>query len=456
MEEMKNCMLDKFAEYVLSSSYSKMPLSVRKAIQGCMAYNFFCAFAGSRLPWSLAACVVSDQGSGPSTIWPSLKRTTVTDAAFANAALGQSVLNEDFHLTSVTHPGSVSFASLISVGEMLHSSGEEVLGAAVVAYDVIGKIGRAMWTDEFRSKGFRPTGIFGPIGCAAGCAKLMGLDHEKTRNAMALACNCSSSLREWAHAGTSDIYFHNAAAAAAGVKCALLAREGVTAPKTMLEGKAGLIQAYSGLSGIERLEAELPMLGAVYEVENTFFKPYPTCGSVAHIAQIALKIHEEDRIDPERITRIVVGTHKHGKINPGCDNKGTYAGIAQAQMSNQFAVASALVYGEVTIDRYINYQDPIINRLTSLTEVELDNECERAYPQQRRGWVKVFLDNGKSIEKAKPDLDVVLTPLDHANIIAKLRLSINKVFGENKSADILRSIERFEDLDDVSRLFPEN
>lgn len=455
MGQKGNGMLDQFVDYVLSASSEEMPVSVRNAIWGCMAYNFFCAFAGSKLPWSVAACAVSDQGGGPATIWATRKRTTVTDAAFANAALGQSILNEDFHLTSVTHPGSVSFASLISVGEMLHSSGEEVLEAAVVAYDVIGKVGRAMWTDEFRVKGFRPTGIFGPAGCAAGCAKLMGLDHEKTRNAMALACNCSSSLREWAYAGTSDIYFHNAAAAAAGVKCALLAREGITAPNTMFEGKAGFLQAYSGVSAIERLETEIPSLGNTYEVEDTWFKPYPTCGSVAHIAQIALKMYEEDNPDPKRITRVEVGTHKHGKINPGCDNKGPYAGIAQAQMSNQFAVATALIHGEVTIDRYVNYEDPFINRLTSVTEVILDSECERAYPQERRGWVKVFLDDGTCIEKAKPDLDVVITPVDHPAIMEKVGRYAKDVFGEKKSAQLLRSIERFSELDDIARLFPQ-
>jgi 2-methylcitrate dehydratase PrpD len=420
-----------------------------------MAYNFFCAFAGSKLPWSVAACAVSDQGGGPSTIWATGKRTTVADAAFANAALGQSILNEDFHLTSVTHPGSVSFASLMSMGEMLHSKGEKVLEAAVVAYDVIGKVGRAMWTDEFRAKGFRPTGIFGPIGCAAGCAKLMGLDHERTSNAMALACNCSSSLREWAYVGTSDIYFHNAAAAAAGVKCALLAREGITAPNTMFEGKAGLLQAYSGVSAIERLEAEIPSLGNTYEVEDTWFKPYPTCGSVAHIAQIALRIYEEDRPDPKRITRIEIGTHKHGKINPGCDNKGPYGGIAQAQMSNQFAVATALIHGEVAIDHYIDYRDPSINRLTSLAEVVLDGECEGVYPQQRRGWVKVLLDDGTCIEKAKPDLDVVLTPLDHPAIMEKVGRYAKDVCGEGRGTEIVHSIEQLSNLDDMARFFPQ-
>jgi hypothetical protein len=68
MEESKNGMLDKFADYVLSSSYEKMPVSVRNGIWGCMAYNFFCAFAGSRLPWSIAACAVSDQGGCAATI----------------------------------------------------------------------------------------------------------------------------------------------------------------------------------------------------------------------------------------------------------------------------------------------------------------------------------------------------------------------------------------------------
>jgi 2-methylcitrate dehydratase PrpD len=452
---MGNGMLDQFADYVLSASYEEMPVSVRNAIWGCMAYNFFCAFAGSKLPWSVAACTVSHQGDGPSTIWGTGKRTTVTDAAFANAALGQSILNEDFHLTSVTHPGSVTFASLISVGEMLHSAGEEVLEAAVVAYDVIGKVGGAMWTDEFRARGFRPTGIFGPIGCAAGCAKLMGLDHEKTRNAMALACNCSSSLREWAYAGTSDIYFHNAGAAAAGVRSALLAREGVTAPSMMLEGNAGLIQAYSGVSGIERLEAEIPTLGTVYEVENTWLKPYPTCGSVAHIAQIALRIHEEEGPDPSRIARIEIGTHKHGKINPGCDNKGPYIGIAQAQMSNQFAVATALIHGEVAIDHYIDYGDPGINRLTSLTEVVLDDACEQAYPGQRMGWVKVYLDDGRCIEKAKPDLDVVLTPLDHPAIMERVQRYAREAFEEKAASEIVRSIGKFSELDDITYLFPQ-
>jgi len=449
----KGQILDIVADYVLVASFKEMLSGVRDAIWGCMAYNFTCAFAGSQLPWSLAACTVSDQGGGPATIWTSEKRTTVTDAAFANAALGQSTVNEDYHLPSLTHPGSVTFASLISIAEMLHSSGAKVLEAAVVAYDVIGKIGCALLTDEFRSKGFRPTGVFGPIGCAAGCAKLMGLNHEKTRNAMALACNCSSSLREWAYAGTSDVYFHNAFAAAAGVKCALLAKEGISAPASMLEGKAGLIQSHSGLSAIKRLEGEIAKFGTTYEVEHTFFKPYPTCGAVSHIAQIALKIFQENKPDPNRIARIVVGTHKHGKNNPGCDNPGPYWGIGHAQMSNQYAVASALVFGEVTLDHYINYQDPLINRLTSLTEVVIDPECERVYPAQKKGWIKVFLTDGKCIEKSQTDLDLVVTPKDHSTIMDKLRIQANKVLGDKRASEFLHLVEKFEEIEDMSLLF---
>jgi 2-methylcitrate dehydratase PrpD len=123
-------------------------------------------------------------------------------------------------------------------------------------------------------------------------------------------------------------------------------------------------------------------------------------------------------------------------------------------MSNQFAVATALIHGEVAIDHYIDYRDPGINRLTSLAEVVLDDECEGAYPQQRRGRVKVFLDDGTCIEKAKPDLDVVLAPMDHRAIMEKVGRYARDVFGKKKSAQLLRSIEEFSELDDISRLFP--
>ena len=72
--------------------------------------------------------------------------------------------------------------------------------AAIVGYEVGGRIGRAIVTPEF-ARTFRPTGFTGPLAAAAACSRLLGLDEAATANALSLAANFVGGQNQWPHTG---------------------------------------------------------------------------------------------------------------------------------------------------------------------------------------------------------------------------------------------------------------
>lgn len=355
----------------------------------CVAHHLACALAARDLPWCRA--VASLTAPGDATLLGSESGVRPEDAAFANAVLGQSTLAEDLHTPSLVHPGSVVIPAAMALAEQEGRSGAELLAAVVIGYEVAGTLGAALKTAEFAARGFRPSGVFGPLGAAAAAATLLRLGPAETVSALGLAANMAGGLREWAHAGTTDVYVHNGLAARNGLLAARLAAAGVTGPPSALTGAAGMAQAYSGgadLSGIAPFDG----VSVVRAVE---FKRHPTCSAVQTVAELALSLRVPG---PARIDRVIVHTHRHGRTNPGCDHPGPFAGVGQAQMSNQLTVALALTRGRLTVADYADHaRDSEVAGLARRVTVVEDPALTAAYPTARGARIDVHLDDGRVI-----------------------------------------------------------
>src|SRR5439155_7784837 len=81
------------------------------------------------------------------------------------------------------------------------------------------------------------TATIGTIGCAAAAARLLALDLGQVRHALGLAASLASGLKE--NFGSMTKPYHAGHAARNGVLAALLAREGLTASESALDGKQG-------------------------------------------------------------------------------------------------------------------------------------------------------------------------------------------------------------------------
>lgn len=87
-------------------------------------------------------------------------------------------------------------------------------------------------------QGFHSTAAVGPIGAAAAAAVVIDLDDDELRNAIGIAASSAGGLRK--NFGTTTKPLHAGFAASAGIRAALLAREGATAHPERARGRERL------------------------------------------------------------------------------------------------------------------------------------------------------------------------------------------------------------------------
>ncbi len=389
---------------LLKLRFQDLPPEVVDKSKTCIFDTLTSVFGGSNMPSSLAAIEASKhfKGKAEAAIWIDGAKTSAADAAFTNTALAHSLLQEDTHTVSQSHPGSVVIPTAFTLGEKLHAPGPEVVAAIVAGYEAMTHIGRFLVNAEFNRRGFRPSGVLGPFGSCIVAARLLNLTEDQTCAALGLAGNCSAGVMEFANAGTRDFPLHNAFAVRNGIVAAYLAQCGATAPETIFEGKAGVGNAFSGTRvGLEEIGS---MKKNSYEIMEVYFKAYPACGFVQTTPKAALRIRNELKLKPEEIEEITVGIYKMGKIWPGTDFSGPFEGFTQAQMSNQFMIAAALVDGNVTPSILNNRKDPRYGEVAKKVKVEIDPECDKNFPGKESVKLTVRTKDGRSFTLFEEDM----------------------------------------------------
>src|SRR5271156_1544596 len=217
--------------------------AAREKVRICLLDFLACAFEAHSLPWARQAAALATAGAGECSIVGTAIRAPAADAVFANSVAGHGLVREDMHTGSVSHLGIVVLPPLLALAQQRRVDGRSFTGAAIVGYEVGGRIGRAIVTPEF-ARTFRPTGFTGPLAAAAACSRLLGLDEAATASALSLAANFVGGQNQWPHTGADEMFFEAGVAARNGLTATRLAALGAYGSEKALDGEAGLLTAY--------------------------------------------------------------------------------------------------------------------------------------------------------------------------------------------------------------------
>lgn len=436
------------ARFVYELRFEDLPPPVVEKAKVCLLDSLACAFGGWDLPWSAAAVRAARGlgGSAEATIWVHGGRVGAGAAALANAALAHSILQEDTHVLSSTHMGTMVIPAALAVGERERSSGREVLTAVVAGYDVTGRIGRWLGTPKFLARKHRPSAQFGAFGCAAAAGRLAGLTVEELAHALGLAASAGGGPSEFANAGTPEFALQNGLAARGGVDVALLAGYGATAAPTVLEGAAGLVQTLDGDRAL--LPRIVEGLGHEFELLNVVHKPFPTCSLIQPGLQATAELVRRYRLVADDVDRVVVRTSRQAKECAGVDNAGPFQSRVQAQMSHQFGQAAVLAFGDVTLAALRRYDDPKLAALARRVEVEVYAKGEAAFPARQTTEVEIRTRDGRVLVYEQEDLR---NP-EPSDVVRKFRTYGAEALGAAQVEELLRLVERLETLEDIGPL----
>ena len=230
-------------------------------------------------------------------------------AALANGASSHSLELDDVNNEASLHPGVAIFPAAISTCEMAAKNGKRFIEGAVLGYEVMIRLGRALDPKEHYTRGFHPTGTCGTFGATATAAKIVGLNELQMINGLGIAGSQAAGSMEFLAQGAWTKRMHPGWAAHNGIIASLLAKKGFKGPSTIIEGKTGFLHAYS-LNGstVKMLEG----LGSSFKIMETSIKPHACCRYMQPPIDGILKIIKEEQIKPEAVKKVTLGMLKAG------------------------------------------------------------------------------------------------------------------------------------------------
>jgi len=431
----------KVAAWVAALRYRDLPQRTREVARLAILDTLGCGVYGYNTPWAKTLLKWA-QGSpvrGEATVWgeaaPSLR---AADAALVNGTAAHAFELDDYHNAKL-HAGAVVVPAAVAMAEKLGSDGERLVTAIAAGYEVMIRSSLALNPSAARLRGWHLTGVCGPLGAAAACASLIGLNEEQTAWALGLAGTQGAGTWAFNADGTMSKRFHAGKAAHSGVMAAELAALGFTGPTQIYEfHDGGVLKAFSDASDPAPLTADL---GVVYQLDANRIKPYSCCGSTHSYVDAAFELRRRLGTPWDVKRRVRVGMAKVVDVQCGFDYVPSTA--LNAQMSLRYVVAAALLEGQALPPQFSDAKlsDPVLTDLAQRIELEHDPALDELYPAKFAAWVAVE-ERGEWVRVDVLDpLGSPANPVGAQGIIEKFR-GINPQLPVDAIAGTALDIER--------------
>lgn len=280
--------------------------------------------------------------------------------AYLLAADMHARTQDDFYPPGRSHMGAVVLPAVLAVAD------GPVHGALSAGYAVMAAVSEA-YAAEAQKRGWRPTGVFGPLGAGAAAAVALGADVNGVAEAIALGSAASGGTNQSWLDGSDEWLLEVAAAARSGVEAATLAAGGLRGAHQAMEGAAGWASAYFGDKDGTRLAA---LLKGALASPRVACKPYPVSGIAQVPTHLAARLGRS--LNARMPQRITVRMAAAELAYPGSHNRGPFRSRGDSLMSVARCVALAYLHGGIPYRRLVEHPDQPERNLLSRIELVAD------------------------------------------------------------------------------------
>jgi 2-methylcitrate dehydratase PrpD len=379
-------------------------------------------------------------------------RAPVSVAALLNSSLAHALDFDDISDTMGGHPSVPMLPAALAVAETVNASGKDLIAAYVAGFEVETKIAKGLNFVHYE-KGWHPTATFGIFGATAASAKLMNLGQSGISRSLAIACSMSAGIK--GNFGTMMKPFQVGQAAQRGVMASQAASAGMTASLQAFEGPQGFADVYNGVDQ-HNLETIVESLARPWELEDPglVIKQYPCCGSTHPAVDAALSLRQEHEIAPNDVERVEVWLHPRRLKHT---NRPDPLSGLECKFSVQFAVAAAILHGEVRLGHFMEdvLFEPSVRSLLSRTSAGPLPES-RWGPAHFAGEVAIYLRDGRRlfrrVEKAKGRGTKL--SLSRQEIDDKFMDCATTALAKDEAGALLSCLRNLEKTEDIAQLTP--
>ncbi|PPR76865.1 MAG: hypothetical protein CFH01_01800, partial [Alphaproteobacteria bacterium MarineAlpha2_Bin1] len=327
-------------------------------------------------------------------------------------------------------PGPVIIPAALAAAQENSSTSRIFLNSIIYGYEVMIRLGESIGKEHY--KFFHNTATCGSFGSGIAVGKILNLNNDQLINVLG---NCGSVMGGLWQMRNEDVMtkqFHNANAARTGFTSAILAKNGLTGPKFILEGPHGVYAAIAKDGDPNKIISDrYPK----WKIFDTSFKPWAACRHAHPVIDATLKI--EKKISSADIKNIKIKTYKDAiKF---CDRVSP-KNVTDAKFSLQHVFATSLIDGPPSISSFdeINYNRDDIDSLRKKIILEMSEEIEKSYPDHYGAEIEIDLNNGDNIKVFQKDaLGDPGNPITEQDIIKKF-------FNLMKNADV--NLSKIDDI----------
>ena len=434
------------SNYVADLRFEAIPSSAIHGLCVRLVDSIGCALGGRdgesvRIAREMALGTI---GNLSAKVWLTGEKSTPELAAFANELLVRYLdFNDTYYALEGGHP-SDTIAPVLTLADALNLNGREAITAMVAAYEVFCGLGEVHKPSD---KGIDHS-LHVAIGTAAGASKLLGLDAEKTANAISIALTATLGLKV-SRDGKLSMWKAGApanAAQSAGF-AARLADKGMTGPDEAFHSESGL----AGILGTRTPSPALGGDGAAFHTDRTSIKAFPAqfTAQASIWAALELRTQLSSGSMPDRIS---VTSYRQAITSSADPDKWFVEDRETADHSIPYLVAVALLDGAVTTAQFTKERiaDPAISELMQRIEVTEDPEMTKLFPGKQAARIEATVD-GQSlavdIANSKGNAD---NPLSDAEVEAKFKSLAHGALSKQQAGSLLKRMWAFDREPSVS------
>ena len=450
-------MTEKFADFCEQLRYEDLPHDVIKRTKLLILDTVGIIIRARHDAESTSSLVSAieklEMSNGSCQVFSDNKSYSPSAAALLNGTLAHSLDFDDTHAEASLHSSAPILAAALAAAEMNKSSGQQLITACVVGYEIQIRLGLAGGSSSHYKKGFHPTATCGIFGAAAAAGYLMGLTKEQYISAFGIALSQSAGSMQFLTDGAWTKRSHVGQAAQNGLSCAIMAAEGFKGPSKAFEGQWGYFHSYASGGDMEKA---IDGLGKKFETLNLGVKPYPSCryshaaidGIIELKNELGFSTAELDDIDIglSETALNIIGYPLSDKQNP--------KSVVDGQFSMPFCAAVTVKSGGLKWDDYKNHlNDSDTLSLCNKIKVSPDKDAEECCPEYMSAKVRVVVKGKKyekfvKIPKGEPE-----NFMEDSEFISKFR-SLTEPYLSNERIDQLTgSMLKLDQSNNINSIF---
>ena len=438
------------AQYMAEARHRSLPADVILAAKHRIIDSLGACVSGGRLKaGEMAIKFVGLQGGVPeSSVLTTNLKTSAVNAALVNGMFGHADETDDFEPVTKSHPGCSVVPAALAMAEREDSSGQELLRAVVLGYDVCCRFLLALGPDLVRGNHRSAEGTSSTMGSAAAAASIAKLDQTGMRYVLSYAAQQVSGVWSWPRdlEHVEKAFDFSGMGTRNGVTAAIMVQAGFSGVADALEGQHNVLNAHSPAPEPVQMVADL---GSRFYVTETAIKPYPVGYPIQAALDAFFVLHGQHTLTADNVAQITVRLPE--------DGAGIVNDRAMPDVNCQHMIAMALVDGEVTFESTHSYgrmSDPQV--LAVKERVELIADPDLMDPEApRSGRVEITLKDGTALSHFTAHAyGTMQNPMDTETVNAKARYLLEPVLGSHRTEAVIQAVNSLEDIANARELIP--